>query len=381
MTSSNRGSIRILQVAGGGPMQRGGIETWLMHILRHIDRECFRMDFVAEEGEGAYDDEIRALGSPLIVCPHRRRPLAYARNFRRILRDQGPYDVVHSHFHYYSGHILRLARQLGVPIRIAHSHNDYRQDDKNRNALWRVYVGLMKRQIFQNATVGLASSRKAAEALFGEGWEDDPRWRLLYYGIDLNPFQVTVDPGAVRAELGIPAGAFVVGHVGKFDEQKNHAFLVDIAAELAEREPDVRLLLVGDGQLRPAIERRAMQANIADKVTFAGVRADVARLMLGAMDVFVMPSLYEGLGIAGIEAQAAGLPLIVSDVIPEEVGVVNSLVRRLSLSNPASVWAEVILAVQNTLSPITQQDALRSIEKSKFSINTSLRELERVYAG
>jgi glycosyltransferase involved in cell wall biosynthesis len=381
VTTNDKGSARVLQVVGHG-MVRDGVQTWLMHILRHIDRERFRMDFVVEREGMAYDDEIRSLGSRIIVCPHHRRVPIHARNFGQILRDKGPYDVVHSHFHHYNGLILRWARQAGVPVRIAHSHTDYSQDDRKRGVLWRmIYVNLMRQLLVQNATVGLAVSRKAASALYGAAWEADPRWRILYYGIDLKPFQSTVDATAVRAELGIPADTFVVGHVGRFDEQKNHRFLVKIAAEIARYEPRVRFLLVGDGPLRPIIEQQVAQAGIVDKVVFAGVRSDVPRLMLGAMDVFVFPSFYEGLPLVGIEAQAAGLPLILSDDVSEEVGVINPLIQRLSLSQPASLWAQAVLAVKDTIPPITQRDALKLLEESHFTIAHSVRELEAVYAG
>src|SRR5215208_7957669 len=151
-------SIRILQVVGRN-MSRGGLETWLMHVLRGIDRERFRMDFVVES-EGIYDDEIRALGSKIVQNPyHRRRPLIWGRNFSEILRDRGFYDVVHSNYHFYSGYVLRLAKRANVPIRIAHSHNDFSQVDKERGLLWNVYAKLMRNWLDHNATVGLAASR------------------------------------------------------------------------------------------------------------------------------------------------------------------------------------------------------------------------------
>ena len=373
-------SIRILQVVGRD-MSRGGLETWLMHVLREINRERFRMDFVVES-EGIYDEEIRALGSKIMQNPYHRQPLIWGRNFSNILRDRGFYDVVHSNYHYYSGYVLRLAKRANVPIRIAHSHNDFSQVDKERGLRWKVYAKLMRNWLDQNATVGLAASSEAAAALYGANWQLNPRWRLLYYGIDLEPFKVDVDPAAVRAELGIAQDAFVVGHVGRFDEQKNHGFLVDIAAELTQRVPKVHLLLIGDGVLRPAIEHKVMRAGIADKVTFAGgERPDVARLMLGAMDTFVLPSLYEGLPLVGLEAQAAGLPFVMSDAISEEAVVIPALVRRLSLSRPASLWAETILAARNYPPSITQKNALQLLEASDFSIASSVRKLGDIYAG
>ena len=229
------------------------------------------------------------------------------------------------------------------------------------------------------ATAGLAASGKAAAALFGLEWQADPRWRVLYYGIDLSPFREGADRREIRAELTIPEDAFVIGHVGSFTEQKNHAFLVEIAAEVVRRRPDARLLLVGDGPLRPDIERKVAELGLTGKVIFAGLRADVPRLMLGAMDVFLLPSLYEGLPVVGMEAQAAGLPFLVSDAVTGELDVVGPLLRRLSLSQPAPAWAEAVLAVRDSSPAISRSEALAMMEKSPFDVTGSVSALAEVY--
>lgn len=378
MIGTDQYPIRILHIVGG--MVQGGVETWLLHILHHIDRERFRMDFlVATSQTCAYDDEVRALGSRIIPCLHPRQPWSFARHFQQILAEVGPYDIVHSHGFYYSGYVLRLAQQAGVPIRIAHSHNDSSPLLDQAGFLRRGYCRLMQHWIKQYMTLGLAGSHKAAVALFGPTWESDPRLHIFRYGIDLSPFEACLDRAAVRAELNIPANAFVIGHVGRFVEVKNHAFLVDIAAEAVKREPNTYLLLVGEGELRSVIEQKVARLGLTDHVIFAGLRSDVPRLMLGAMDVFVLPSFSEGLPITGIETQAAGLPLVLSDVITTEVDEVKPLIRRVSLSQPAWAWAEVVLAIQNNTSTITRADAFAALEKSAFTIKASVRQLEEVY--
>ncbi|MBD6618269.1 glycosyltransferase family 1 protein [Komarekiella sp. 'clone 1'] len=379
MTLVSKPSIRILQVVGG--MNRAGTETWLMHILRHIDRDRFQIDFLVHTTKPcAYDQEIRTLGGQIIPCLKPSQPLLYARNFRRILDEYGPYDIIHSHVHHFSGYILRLARQAGVPVRIAHSHFD--SSSLAAKARWhkRLYLALMERWIAFHATAGLACSYKAAEALFGVPWKTDPRWQILYCGVDLKPFQTFIDPVTVRAEFGIPKDAFVIGHVGRFEQAKNHQFLLDIAVEVIKREPRMYLLLVGDGSLRPDIEQKAMQMGLAGRVIFTGVRPDVARIMLGAMDAFLFPSLHEGLGLVLIEAQAAGLPCIFSDVVPQEADAIAPLVQRISLLQPASIWAEAVIATtkQNKLM-ITQPEALAIIQKSKFDIRKSTNQLQFHY--
>ncbi len=372
--------VRILHVVGG--MNRGGIETWLMHVLRRVDRARFAMDFVAHTSQRcAYDDELRGLGAAIYPCPHPGRPLRYARTFRRILRDHGPYDVVHSHVHDYSGYVLRLAKQGGVRGRIAHSHNDTSPVRARAGILRRGYYGLMSRWIDRYATAGLAASRQAAADLFGPAWETDRRWQVLHYGIDLDPFRHREDAVAVRAELGLPANTLVLGHVGRFMEQKNHAFLLRIAAEVARRVPETHLLLVGEGELRAATEAEAGRLGLAGRVTFAGVRSDVPRLMLQAMDVFVLPSLYEGLPLVLVETQAAGLMSFVSDVITPEAACVMPVVRRLSLAAPAAQWAEAILAARGGSPVIPREEALRIVERSSFNIRLSIERLEGVYRG
>lgn len=367
--------VRILHVVGA--LNRGGVETWLMHVLRHIDRDRFRFDFLTHtEQPAAYDDEARALGARLIPCLRPARPLAYGRNFKRILREHGPYDVLHSHVHHFSGYTLRLAAQAGVPLRIAHSHSDTAAHESQARPARRAYLALMERWVRQHATAGLAASGQAAAALYGPDWQRDPRYRLLYCGIDPAPFHAPADRAACRAEFGLAADALVIGHVGSFKPVKNHAFLVEIAAEVVRREPRARFLLVGDGPLRPDIERRVQAAGLSDYVVFAGLRGDVPRLLRGALDVFLLPSLYEGLPVAGLEAQAAGLPLVLSDTITAEADVIPELVRHLALAAPAPAWAGALLAARPA---VTAADALAQIENSRFTIAHSVRELEELY--
>lgn len=378
MTSVDRQTIRILHVVGG--MNRGGVETWLMHVLRHIDRDRFQMDFLVHtEKPCPYDDEARVLGSKIIPCLTPSKPWLYGRNFKRILRECGPYDIVHSHVHHFSGYVLYLAKQAGVPIRIAHSHNDTSAIDAKAGLHRQLYLSLTKWLIDRYATLGLAASYKVATVLFNRAWKTDSRWQILYCGVDLTPFRELVDSVAIRAEFGIPADAFVVGHVGRFEEQKNHQFLIDIVVEIAQREPKMHLLLIGDGSLRSEIQQKVIQNGLANRVTFAGLRPDIPQLMLGVIDLFLLPSIHEALGLVLIEAQAAGLPCVFSDVVPEEAKAVKPLVRQVSLSKSASDWAEAVISARSAASAITQADTLAVLENSPFNIAVSVQKLTEVY--
>jgi glycosyltransferase involved in cell wall biosynthesis len=371
--------IRILHVVGA--MNRGGIETWLMHILRHIDRDRLQMDFVVHTDEpGAYDTEIRQLGSQLIPCLHPSQPWRYGPNFKQILHHYGPYHVVHSHVHHFSGFILRLAKAAGVPMRIVHSHNDTSLEESRASFPRKLYLNLMRRWLADNATAGFAASHLAAANLLGKNWQQDPRWQTLYCGIDLKQFQSPVSSVATRAEFGIPPDAFVVGHVGRFEAQKNHRFLLQIATELCKQDPRMVLLLIGEGPLRCDIEESVAQQGLSDRIIFAGSRPDVPQLMQGAMDLFLLPSLYEGLGLVLIEAQAAGLPCLIADNVPQEAEVVKSLIQRISVSQSVTDWVAAVRAVARdpTVKSVCQ-DATQLVASSVFNIEHSVERLTEAY--
>ena len=379
--------IRILHIVG--VLRRGGIETWLMHVLRNLNREQIQVDFLVQIATpGDYDAEVESLGCRIWKCPlDWTAPFHYVRQYKEILR-QGSYHIVHSHVHFFSGVTLRIAQQMKVPVRIAHSHVDTSPVSSQAGWLRRQYLELMQHWIDHYATVGLAASREAARELFGSNWAQDKRWQLLYYGVDLTPFQTPPqNAAAVRRSLGIPEDAFVLGHVGRFEHQKNHKFLLEIAAEVFKRDPKTYLLMIGDGPLRPEIEALAAQSLFKDRILFAGLRSDVPRLMGTVMDIFLLPSFYEGLPLVGIEAQAAGLRMVLSDSITPELDAVPMLIDRVSLQQPASVWAETILLGRShsSLTPIENpikspiNIGLVELQSSAFNITHSAMQLESVY--
>jgi glycosyltransferase involved in cell wall biosynthesis len=364
-------------------MHAGGIAVWLMNILRHNNRARYHMDFLLVRDKPAtYANEIRSLGSSVSYCVGYHNPWKFAGNFAEVLRESGPYDVVHSHVYNYSGFVLKLASRYGVPVRIAQSHTDTRLKEASqgrfRQAYRRAYLGVTRHWVRRYATAGLAVSRGAADALFGVDWARDARFRVLPLGLDFEPFSVPYDQAEVRSSLGLPADALVIGHVGNYVWHKNHDFLIETAREILAKEPRAWLLLVGHGLIGSDVEKQVQALGLADRVLIAGPRDDVPRLMVGAMDAFLFPSHYEGLGLVLLEAQAAGLPCILTDSLPCEVDVVPELVHRLSLQASPAAWASAALNAAQERS-VPRQAAFAQMAASDFAIENSLQQLMRVY--
>jgi glycosyltransferase involved in cell wall biosynthesis len=367
---------RVLHVVRG--MVRAGVETWLMQTLRNLDPRRVQMDFLVHtDAECAFDAEIRERNCRILRCCEPVYSPRYAARVTELLNVNGAYDAIHSHLHHFSGYLVRLARCVGIPLRIAHSHSDTSRQDLRAGWLRGVYLRLAKRWIRAHATHLVAASRVAGRALFGEGWEADSRRRLLHCGIDLTPFLDASNRWEVRETLGIRPDEMVVGHAGRFATPKNHLFLTEVAAEIARRRPGFKLMLIGGGPTRAAVEERVEALGLAQRTIFTGVRSDVCRL-LPAVDVFLFPSLWEGLPMTVLEAQAAGLPCVISDVISDEVDVVPGLTRRVPLAAGAAHWAEEVLSMERDC-PRNRESALTFVEKSSFNLASSLNDLYTLY--
>ena len=355
--------VRVLHIVTN--MDRGGLETMLMNYYRHIDRSKVQFDFIEHRMErAAYDDEIENLGGRIYRLP-RLNPLSvhYYRALDRFFKKHPEYTIVHSHLDCMSAYPLHAAKKAGVPVRIAHAHSTY----QDRDWKW-FFKSLSKKWIRCFATDMFACSKGAGKWMFGT-----VSVNVLPNAIDVSKY--VFDPTIreeIRKELNLEE-AFVVGHVGRFSTVKNHMFLLDVFKAMGLSCPKARLILVGDGEGRKAIEQRVLALGIRDKVIFTGIRPDVNRLMQ-AMDVFVFPSLYEGLGIVVIEAQASGLPCVISDTIPEEAYLTDLVVRE-SLSSTPDMWAERILSVRST----PRTDRHKEIAAHGFDINTEAVKLQEFY--
>ena len=203
--------------------------------------------------------------------------------------------------------------------------------------------------------------------LFGTAWQSDPRWRLYFCAIDLAAFASRVDRHLALGDLNIPRDAFVIGHVGRFSQEKNHRFLIELLVELVRLLPATCLLLVGEGPLRSEVEQQVHESGLSDRVVFAGLRRDVPQLLTNAMDLFLFPSLYEGLPMVLLEAQAAGLPCIISDAIDDDATVIPNLVQKLSLTQPVTDWVRAVVRATEFCPSTNRRDA-HSISRKVISI-------------
>jgi glycosyltransferase involved in cell wall biosynthesis len=356
----------------------GGAETWLVQVARYFDRERICLDVaVNSPADSPYAAALRQNGSRICACPSLSNPLAYASGFLRILKENGPYDVVHSHLQLFNGLVMRLAHSAGVPVRIAHSRNS--ADGKRLTLPRRAYRGLMRHWISRHATDLLAVSRSAALGAFGPKYGSEEHCRLLT-AVDFTPFTRPVDKAAVRNQLVIPQQARVVGHVGSFRKQKNHGFLLDIAKSVVGKRPDVIFLLIGDGPLRQSVEDRVKSDGLAGRVRFLGERDDVASLLLGALDCFILPSFYEGLPRVLVEAQAAGLSCIASSTIDSGSAAYPGAVSFLDLHAGSGVWAaEVMKALDSPRDLNRGPAAIKAFTDRGFTPEANARLLTQLY--
>jgi glycosyltransferase involved in cell wall biosynthesis len=374
--------IKVLHVVGR--MHPGGIETLLMNVYRNIDRDKYEFHFAVQSPEPSfYDEEIRELGGTIFVQPP---PKDGIRSFRKQLMENmnkyGPYAAVHSHVFGFSGYVLKLADKLGVPVRISHSHNT--SDSKSSSPLRNIYRSYMRGLIRRHSTDMLGCSRAACESLFGSSCWKDGRVDVFPNAITLAPYESLVQENRqeLRRRFGASDDELLIGHIGRFSKQKNHALLLDSFASLVKQRPKSRLLLCGDGPLRPEMERKVKELGVADKVSFLGLRKDVPEL-LGALDAFVLPSLYEGLGIVLIEAQAAGVPCLISEGVPREADLRIGLIERLAVNDSPERWAEAMasLAERKGNGGGDWQARAAALGERGYDIRVSAAKLERLYAG
>lgn len=341
MTKREPHVLRVLQV--GMTRNLGGIETYLIEQFRHLDKSKIDYDFVNITGEYSicYEDEILASGSKIfkVVSRHKNPLLHYWQWFNILLQHKGVYDVIvlnTNSLEYVFP--LVLGKVFGIPVRVIHSHNS---GFENKQGLARrLLVGMNKKLLAWSANLRFACSQFAGQWMF----KDNP-YHVIYNAIDIHKYDADL---AVRDEMRQALNldtALTLLHVGRFSYQKNHSFLLDIFKEVHSIQTDSVLLLVGDtteeSEFLTEVKRKIKAYGLEHVVRLLGRRDDVNKIMQAA-DVLVMPSFFEGLTVVGIEAQACDLPLLLSDTVTKELGLLPST-QFISLDAGAKAWAEVIV--------------------------------------
>lgn len=327
--------IRILQVLGH--LDLGGAETFIMSIYRNINKDEVQFDFIKHTFQKCFfEDEIAKLGGNIYACPRYTgiNHFSYCNWWNNFFVEHPEYHVIHGHVRSTAAIYLKIAKKHGLTT-IAHSHST-----SNGNGLTSVVKHFIQLPIRHTADYLFSCSDKAGKWLFGEKATQQANYHVIPNGVNLERFAFDLKQREnMRMELGICDDEFVIGHVGRLTAPKNHRFLIELFAEYHKSNPQSRLLMIGDGELYEAVKKQCEKMGIAQSVIMTGSRADIEKYYQ-AMDIFVFPSLFEGFAIVAIEAQANGLPCLLSDTIPRDVGITD-LVTYLPLRDDR-VWLNAI---------------------------------------
>lgn len=333
--------MKVLIVAG--ELNLGGLENQLMYLLRHADRERFQIDYTSTTPDSYYREEIETLGGGFLRIPHMSRlnPFPYCKALYRIMKD-GKYDVVHSHELFHSGIVLLMAKLAGVPVRVAHAHNwqDGDGSGKKRSLIRSIYNTVMRWLIVGCTTHQMACSSLAGKFLYGEKCTQRDTYQVVFNSINTEKILDRYD----QKETGDFCDGWInVFQVARVSKVKNQLFLTDIAAELKRRGKKIRILCAGSGDEADvqAVCNAIHAKDVADYIQLLGARSDIDVLLRKAQ-AFVLPSYYEGMPLALIEAQASGLPCVVADTFSHEVDFEIGKVQWLPLDGNAVLWADAL---------------------------------------
>lgn len=361
----NKEPIRILNIVPN--MRAAGIETFIMNVYRNIDREKVQFDFLVHNMKREFfDDEIEKLGGKIYRCTYKddKDIFKYIKDLNMFFKKHKEYKIVHGHMQSMMPLYLLIAKINNIPVRIAHAHNgSYEKSIKG----FILHVFSRFSKCF--STNNWACSEIAGKYLFGK-----KPFEVIYNGIDIKKFEFNEEVREQkRKELNIDDDIFVIGHIGRFELQKNHEFIIELFDRIFKVKSNVRLVLVGEGKLEKKIRDKIKKLNLENKVLFLGVRKDVSQLYQ-AMDVFVLPSLYEGLPVVGVEAQISGLPCFFSNNITREVKISKETFFEKINNRKIEIWEKMILEKINK-----NNDRKRKIFDDKFDIKRIVKEICELY--
>ncbi len=357
-------------------MNRGGAETMVMNYYRNIDRTKVQFDFmVHREERGAYDDEIEALGGKIYRMP----PVQpghfgeYKKAVAKFFDEHTEYSVIHSHMSELGYYVFREAKSRGIKCTVCHAHNaPHFSDETLIEKAKDIVRNYFKHRIRKHTDHMFICGIEAGNWLFGE--KNSDRFVMMNNAVDADKFSWKPEKAVkIRKELGLEE-KFVICHVGRFNSQKNHTFLIDIFKEIYSKNKKSVLLLVGAGELEEKIRQKVSALGLDESVRFLGLRDDVNDILL-ASDVFLFPSLYEGLPVTLVEAQSSGIRCIISESIPHDCRITDG-VETVSLEKSADFWADRVLKYAHGYE---RKNTLKEISAAKFDIKENAEWLEEFY--
>ena len=362
---------RILQVLGS--LKIGGAESRMMDVYRHIDKNKYEFDFlIFSSGEQPFEDEVRTLGGRVyrLESPSPRNMNKVLRKMRDIMR-KGGYDAVHAHVSYFCGLVMLAAEKEGIGIRISHARTS---SSKRSGITSKISFFIGRTLIRRYATKLLAVSQSAAEYLFG-----NMQYTIVPNAIDLSKFSNinTSRHQQLKDQYNLTENMFIIGHVGRFDHMKNHAFLLEWFSYYLKSNQDALLVMVGDGPLREEMEQKSLDLGINEHVRFTGIIKDVHHMMQ-MFSVFAFPSLFEGLPGSVLEAQAAGVPVVISDRVTLEVDMGLGMVKQCNLDK--ALWSKAISEYRSFKKP-SYDDIEKAFDKRHYSLNDEIKTLSMIYEG
>lgn len=306
-------AIRVAQVVGR--MESGGVEAVVMNYYRTMDKKRVQFDFFVDETSSfPQREELERLGAGIYLVPPYSKPVQFHKALYKQFR-AGGYRIVHAHINTMNVFPLFAAWRAKVPVRICHNHSTAHWGEGKKTLL--KYLLRPFAKVF--ATDYFACGEQAGRWMYGDRCYEAGKVRVIPNAIDTKRFAYDSQAGIqLRKELGIPQESFVVGHVGRFTYAKNQSFLLEVFCQFQRQWPNSYLLLIGEGELKLFLQEKVKQLNIVEHVLFTGVRRDVDKLY-SAMDVFCLPSFYEGGPVVALEAQASGLTCVCSDKVPHEI--------------------------------------------------------------
>lgn len=366
----NQNKIKVLYITDS-IRQRSGITSVIRSYLSHFDWSDIQVDILAHGYvEQETLDGLKAYGANVFFMPILN--LKNVLKFRQFINGffaEHKYDIVHSHYFQLDCLVFPIAKRKSGSICISHSHSTKLSDFKIKAIRNR----LLSININRAADVWAACSDKAGETLFGKHYSSSSKRLIIRNGIECKHFIFKQDDRvSIREEFGYTDSEVVIGHIGRLAPQKNHFFMIDVFKCLADFDDKYRLLLIGDGPLDKEVREKVKQSRVENKVIFAGVRNDVPRMM-NAFDLFLFPSVYEGLGIVAVEAQANGLKCVISDTVPRDVDLTG--VSWLSIKDNPLIWAQHI----NGLSFERHPEYNQKVIDAKYDIQSAAADLQAFY--